>query len=670
MIRFGREITSKPEVSGRREWLVTNGIGGYAMGTVNLTRTRTYHGYLVAATQPPTKRVVLLAALDTWLDLEGYSIPLVTHEWATGVLFPDGYNHLESFYLDGLLPVWEWAYRDVKFTQHLWMPHGKNTTYITYTYTRGECPVKLTIKPLVTYRNHHHTAKGGSQVHVTPIQWEGGKGVDILPVSNLSSRAKEELENQPAPFKILTNASSFNPKGDWWWKFHLATEKYRGQADVEDLYQAGVIEHTFKPGDTLCIVASMDNSAVEEWASSLYTERIRQKELRQRNQLDEAPEWIQQLGLAADQFIVERKIDDVAGKTILAGYPWFTDWGRDTMIALPGLMLATRRYKEAAQTLQTFSRYVDMGMLPNRFPDTDIAPEYNTADATLWYFVAIYEYLQVNRDLELATELYPILSRIIEWHKRGTRYHIGMDRADHLLKQGEPNIQLTWMDVKVDDWVVTPRHGKAVEVNALWYNALRIMGWLSKFLGKDPAHFIVQAEMVQVAFQEKFWYAGGGYLYDVIETPTGNDATIRPNQLFAVSLPFPLIEGEKAKSILNICGKHLLGSYGLRSLSPDHNDYIGTYGGDVKKRDAAYHQGTMWAWLMGTFVTAHWRVYQDAQQAMNYLRPFADQLFDDGLGSIGEIFDGNPPHNPRGCPFQAWSVAEILRCYRELEKAP
>ncbi len=666
MIRFGREITSKPEMSSRREWLVTNGIGGYAMGTVNLTRSRTYHAFLNAATQPPTKRVTLLAALDIWLDLAGYSIPFVTHEWATGVLFPDGYNHLESFYLDGLLPVWEWVYRDAKFTQHVWMPQGKNTTYITYTYTRGQRPVKLTIKPLVTYRNHHHTAKGGSQVHVTPIQWSGGKGMDILPISNLSSRITE-AENAPVPFKILTNADSFTPKGDWWWKFHLATEKYRGQEEIEDLYQAGVIEHSFQPGDTLCLIATLESDEPEDWAASLYTEKQRQTQLRQ--PFDDAPNWIQQLGLAADQFIVDRKNEEESGKTILAGYPWFTDWGRDTMIALPGLMLATHRYHEAAQTLLTFSRYVDMGMLPNRFPDTDIAPEYNTADATLWYFVAIYEYLQVQpHDLELARELFPILQHIIEWHKRGTRYHIGEDKLDHLLKQGEPNIQLTWMDVKVENWVVTPRHGKAVEINALWHNALRIMGWLSKFLGQDPAHFLSQADLVKSSFCEKFWYADGGYLYDVVDTPTGNDSTLRPNQLFAISLPFPLVEGERAKSVIQVCAENLLGSYGLRSLSPDHADYKGTYGGDVKKRDAAYHQGTMWGWLIGAFVMAHWRTYHDVSQAMSYLRPFADQLFDEGLGSIGEIFDGSAPHNPRGCPFQAWSVAEVLRCYRELEK--
>ncbi|KAB2904781.1 MAG: glycogen debranching protein [Anaerolineae bacterium] len=667
VIHFGREITSKTDI--KREWLVTNGMGGYAMGTINLTRTRTYHGFLVAATQPPTGRTMLLAGLDIWLDLQGYSIPFVTHEWSTGVMFPDGYSHLESFYLDGLLPVWEWVYRNVKFIQRVWMPQGKNTTYITYTYTRGQQPVKLTVKPLVTYRSHHHTTKGGAQVHVTPIQWEGGKGLDILPMKNLSSRTAE-TDPPPSPFKILTNATGVSNKGDWWWKFHLATEKYRGQDDVEDLYQAGVIEHTFNPGDTLCLIATMDVNPPESWEDSLHLERQRQKQLRESNQLDNALEWVQQLGLAADQFIVERKIDDIPGKTIIAGYPWFTDWGRDTMVALPGLMLATRRYEEAAQTLLTYSRFVDMGMLPNRFPDTDISPEYNTADATLWYFVAIYEYFQAQpQDKELAGELYPTLARIIEWHKRGTRYHIAVDKTDHLLKQGEPQLQLTWMDVKVDNVVVTPRHGKAVEINALWYNALRIMGRLSRFLDKDPAHFLAQAEMVKDSFRKKFWYADGGYLYDVVDTPTGNDSTLRPNQLFAVSLPFQLLEGDQARSVVDVCADHLLGSYGLRSLSPDSPDYKGTYGGDVKKRDHAYHQGTLWAWLMGAFVTAHWRVYQDAQQAMNYLKPFADHMRDEGLGSIGEIFDGNAPHAPRGCPFQAWSVAEVLRCYRELEKA-
>lgn len=665
MITLGRNITSNAEASLRREWLITNGKGGYAAGTLSLARSRVYHNLLNVSLVPPLKRHTLLASIDTWLELDGHRVPIITHEWATGVVLPDGYRNLESFELDGTLPIWNWVHNDIQIQQRVWMEHGKNTTYITYEYVRGKPAIDLRCKPLVTYRDHHHVTKGGATVNLTPITWEQGQGVDILVAENVGKDAEED-KLAPMPFRILTNGQRMTLDGSWWWSFHLAVENYRGLDDKEDLYQAGQIDHRLKPGDTLVIIVTQEDSPPLAWQESLRLEQARQADLIRQSELTDAPTWIQQLVLAADQFIVDRKFDDQVGKSVIAGYPWFSDWGRDTMIALPGLALATRRYDVAASVLRTFSRYVDQGMLPNRFPDEGGAPEYNTVDATLWYFVAIYLYLQANPDDKaLAKELYPVLLDIIKWHRKGTRFNIHEDKDDNLLYQGEPSIQLTWMDVKVEDWVVTPRQGKAVEINALWYNALRIMAWLADFLGEKDV-FTKPADKVLKSFRNRFWSTNKDYCYDVVDTPDGDDSTLRPNQLFAISLPFQLLEGQQAQQVVDVCARHLVGSHGLRSLSPDHSDYIGTYGGDIKSRDGAYHQGTMWAWLMGAFATAHYRAYGDVAAALNYLQPLQYQLLDGCVGSIAEVFDGDAPHAPHGAFAQAWSVAEVLRVYREL----
>lgn len=383
------------------------------------------------------------------------------------------------------------------------------------------------------------------------------------------------------------------------------------------------------------------------------------------------------LALAADQFIVERSLDDdTPGATIIAGYPWFSDWGRDTMIALPGLTLSTGRPELAAIILRTFARYVDQGMLPNRFPDAGETPEYNTVDATLWYVHAIYQYWQATGDTGLTKELYPVLVDIIDWHRRGTRYGIHV-ADDGLLFSGAPGVQLTWMDAKVGDWVVTPRIGKAVEINALWHNALRVMAGLARHIGQPEAvinHYSEEAERVAETFRQRFWYEAGGYLYDVIDGPDGElgsdgqrrDASLRPNQIFAVSLPFKLLNEAQAQAVVDTCARELWTSYGLRSLAATAQAYTGHYGGPPLARDGAYHQGTVWGWLLGPFATAHHRVYGDALQAKAFLAAMADHMAAGCLGSLSEIFNGDPPHSPRGCFAQAWSVAELLRAWREL----
>ncbi len=382
--------------------------------------------------------------------------------------------------------------------------------------------------------------------------------------------------------------------------------------------------------------------------------------------VENEPDWIKQVVLAADQFIVARALPDQPdGKTVIAGYHWFSDWGRDTMIALPGLTLSTGRYADAANILRTFARFVDQGMLPNRFPDVGERPEYNTVDATLWYFHALHEYHRVTGDDDLLHDLFPTLESIIEWHVKGTRYQIHVDPTDGLLYAGQPDVQLTWMDVKIGDWVVTPRTGKQIEINALWYNALLYLAEFAGKLGEPQDTYQTMAERVRDSFA-RFWNEKSGYCFDVINSPSGDNPTLRPNQLFAVSLPHSPLTAEQQRAVVDVCARKLITSHGLRSLSPDDPRYSGHYGGDGRSRDAVYHQGTVWSWLIGAFVAAHWRVYGDREAARSFLLPFEHHLNDHGVGSISEIFDGDAPFTPRGCIAQAWGVGEVLRAWRLL----
>lgn len=667
MIYFGREVTGSLDAVLRREWLVTNGIGGYVMGTLAGTRTRRYHSLLTASLQPPTRRTLMVASLDAWVEIDGRRSPLVTHEWAAGVVLPDGYRHLESFRLEGTIPVFVWALGDVQIVQRIWMAHGHNTTYVTFTYERGTSTVRLALKPLCTYRDHHRLTKGGYPIDVEPLTcpWPGGQGLTV------QARPERNPTHPSRAFRLFASRGTVDPDGEWWWSFHLAQEKKRGLENQEDLFAAADINAALAPGETLAVAFTAEPSDPRPWEEALQAERDRQRALLDGAELDGAPVWVRQLTLAADQFIVTRDFGGLPGESVLAGYPWFSDWGRDTMIALPGLTLAVGRPQDALAVLKTFAEYVDEGMLPNRFPDAGHAPEYNTVDAPLWFFQAVYACFRDERcDREALAALYPVLAEMLDWYTRGTRFHIRQDPADGLLYAGEPGLQLTWMDAKIDDWVVTPRIGKPVEINALWVNALRIAAELAGAFGhaEDAARFGQQADRAHASFNARFWYSGG-YLYDVIDGPDGDDPTMRPNQILAVSLPFPLLEGERAQAVVDICARELLVSYGLRSLAPDETDYAGYYGGDPLQRDSCYHQGTVWAWLIGPFVSAHYHVYGDARTALSYLTPLADHLSDHGLGTISEIFDGDPPHLPRGCVAQAWSVAEVLRAWRALQPA-
>ena len=414
------------------------------------------------------------------------------------------------------------------------------------------------------------------------------------------------------------------------------------------------------PNESLTLIASTDETPNLDGISAWAERQAYERHLLDQSGLTVEPPWVQHLVLAADQFVVRRTLPgDINGRTILAGYPWFSDWGRDTMISLPGLTLITGRHDVAKEILRTFSRFVNQGLLPNRFPDEGEAPEYNTADATLWYFDAIRAYHNATGDDALLRDLYGVLQEIIEWHVSGTRYNIHVDSADGLLYAGEPGVQLTWMDAKVDNWVVTPRIGKPVEINALWFNALRTMLDFARRLGEPVYRYEALAEKVRAGFA-RFWNEAAGYCYDVIEGPHGDDASLRPNQLLAVALTHTPLDARQQRAVLDACARQLLTPHGLRSLTPDDPAFVGRYAGNQGERDAAYHQGTAWSWLMGPFVRAHLRVFRDPALARSYLTPLIQHLADHGLGSISEIFDGDAPFTPRGCIAQAWAVAELL----------
>ena len=657
MIELGRDICGGFETACRREWLVTNGLGGFASGTVALANTRRYHGLLVAALKPPVARTLLVARLDVLARYRDVPYELGSNEYADGTVHPRGFVHIERFALEGRIPSWRFALADALLEQRIFMAQGCNTTYVEFRLVRGSAPLTLDLRPLCTQRDYHSQHRGQRDFSVDAL----ASGVRIC------------AAGADHAYRILCERGEFHAAPDWHWNFRHRVESERGLDEVEDLFVPGRFSATLAPGESVALVLTAEEGAVEPAA--------RAHELATANDLDltrglaaETPEWIRQLTLAADQFLVTRRGNDGStGTTVIAGYPWFTDWGRDTMIALPGLTLATRRFDTAADILRTFARHVDRGLLPNRFPDGGEAAEYNTVDATLWYFIAIDEYARASGDQQLARDLYPVLAGIVDWHVRGTRHGICVDGRDGLLAAGEPGVQLTWMDAKVGDWVVTPRTGKCVEINALWINALAILERLA-LEQRDTIRAKSLKGLVETArasFSERFWSAEHGYLYDVIDTPAGrDDASLRPNQLFAISLPETLLSAERARSVIDACAGSLVTSQGLRSLAPGDSRYVGHYGGGPLERDGAYHQGTVWSWLLGPFALAHYRAFGDARAARSFLEPVAQHLAEGCVGSVSEIFDGNAPFKPEGCFAQAWGVAETLRAWHVLGRAP
>jgi predicted glycogen debranching enzyme len=640
MVSFGRDITSDFSRATRREWLVTDGVGGWASGTVSGANTRRYHGLFVPALAPPLGRTVLVTKFNEWATVGSDRYPLSSNEYADGTIAPEGFLHVESFRLEQGLPVWIYELDDVQIEKRVWLAQGRPGACVGYRYLRGTRPVTLEITPMVTARDSHAETRGG------------GWAPEVRPADGgIRVRAHDH------EFWI-TLAGAFEASGCWHWGIKHRVETERGLPDREDQFAAGTFRIRLDPKTTSEVIAAMTLDGVA-------TPSRFPSDSGRREADGDRPEWIRQLGRAAGQFLVRRG----SGTTVMAGYHWFEDWGRDTMISLPGLCLATGRFAEAASILRTWASLVSDGLLPNRIPDGSLRPDYNTADATLWYLHAIDRYAAVTEDWTLVRDLWPVLEEIVGRHLRGTRYGIHMDQQDGLLAAGEPGVAVTWMDAKIGDWVVTPRIGKPVEINALWVNALRVMDQFAQRLRVAPAHdYSLLAKRAAGSF-DRYWNPATGCLYDVLDGPAGDDPAIRPNQLLAVSLPHAPVEADspRAKAVVDVCARHLLTSYGLRSLSQADPAYIGTYDGDWRARDGAYHQGTVWAWLIGPFVDAHLRVYREPALARSFLLPFEQHLAEYGLGSIAEIFDGDPPHHPRGCIAQAWSVAEVLRAWMSLE---
>lgn len=647
-ISFDASVTHDLDAAAGREWFETNGLGGWAAGTVAGCHTRRYHGLLVAATRPPVGRMVLLSKLGETVVTGGARYELDTNRYA-GAVQPRGHELLTGFTLDPM-PTFVFEAGGVRLKKTIAAIHGENTTVILYEVLDAEGEFTLELRPLIAYRDYHGMQRANDAIRFANASFAAGV-----------FRARP-YEGAPELFLQAENAS-FSAQPDWYFRFEYAKELERGLSAHEDLFCHGVFTRTLAKGDRFGVIASTGEVAGRDPFALVDKERVRRNAVVAAAGVDD--ETARTLVLAADTFVVRRGEDL---RTVIAGYPWFSDWGRDTMIALPGVCLSTGRHDDAKRILRAFARSVDGGMLPNRFPDGGEAPEYNTVDATLWFFVAAHRYLEATSDEPFVLgELLSVFDDIVACHERGTRHGIRVD-DDGLLHAGEPGVQLTWMDSKVGDWVVTPRQGKPVEIQALWYNALSILADLRKRAGRaaDEADALARAKQVKDQFVAKFWNDDTSCLYDVVDGDR-KDASIRPNQVFALSLPYPLLPKDKARSVLAVIEAQLLTPYGLRSLSPHDPAYRGRYEGGPAERDAVYHQGAVWSWLLGPYADALVKTNgavgkSKARKALDGLAP---HLLEEGLGTISEIFDGDAPHTPRGCPSQAWSVGEALRVWKD-----
>jgi predicted glycogen debranching enzyme len=650
-----------------REWLVTNGLGGYAAGTIAGVATRRFHGLLVAALPAPHGRMMMLNHLAEQLHLpDGKVASLGGEERSDSQLELPGAEHLVEFRLEAGLPVWRYQIGETMLEKQLFLVHQQNTLHLTYRLLSGQAHVRLELRPSLFFRPHE------------------GRVSDALPgpyaLTAIGERYEVSAGTELPPLRLLLYGEQASLTVDRGISKDLfyRVEARRGYDCQGMLWSPGYFSAKLSTGAGATLVAS-----TEAWSAilalepdeALAVERERREHLVAAAHPAAREGLAAELVLAADQFIITPagRIEDAARahaagdevRTVIAGYHWFTDWGRDTMISLEGLTLATGRLAEAGWILRTFAHYIHDGLIPNMFPEGENQGLYHTADATLWFFHALDRYLKATDDRETLRLVLPKLLDIVAHHRQGTRFGIGVDPQDGLLRQGVEGYQLTWMDAKVDDWVVTPRRGKAVEINALWYNALCLLeGWLREEQSeKDAQGLAEQAERARQSFNERFWYKEGGYLYDVIDGEHGDDPTCRPNQLFAISLPHAILDQKRWTQVLEVVRKQLLTPVGLRSLAPGHSDYKSRYDGDLRARDAAYHQGTVWAWLIGPFVDAWLKVHpEDRAGARRWLEGFEPHLSEAGTGTISEIFDAEEPFTPRGCAAQAWSVAEVLRC--------
>jgi predicted glycogen debranching enzyme len=657
------------------EWIETNGLGGYASSTVLGINTRKYHGLLVAAFNPPVNRRVLLAKLDENLIINGKAYQTGSNEFKHGIQ-PRGYEFLSEFSLSPM-PAFKYSVNGVQLQKTIFVPHGRNATIVSYEgYNPHEESVQIQIFPLVNSR-HFQAVTNRDNINWSFLQNPLDRGAIIQPSIPMSTL-----------ILYATDGRYLVGEGAWTKEMYFRVDDSRGESSLDDAYQPGFFEVSLSPMETerfhILAIAGKNENEAQSVFSLIYSGKISDiealfdselkrrisllEEFRRRHADLQMEDWLKWVLLAADSFIVDR--ESTKTKSVIAGYHWFEDWGRDSLISLSGLTLVTGRFEDAKQILLTFNHYCQKGIVPNRFPDSpEDKPVYNTVDATLWYFNAVLQYLKYASDFDFVQkELWDTLKSIVEYHVKGTMNDIRMDN-DGLIAHGP---QLTWMDTKIGDWIITPRDGKAVEIQALWYNALKTMEMLAINLNEkeEAEKYSSMAEMTKKSFVEKFWNPQKECLFDVVNGEQ-RDPSLRPNQIMAVALDFSMLDKAMEEKVVETVWRKLWGTYGLKTLSEDDPRYVRKYLGDWFHRDSAYHNGTVWAWLLGPFTTAFlkvknyekkWRIFAFE----NFLKPlFQIEVFQAGLGTISEIFDADPPHSPQGCISQAWSVAEPLRAYIE-----
>ncbi len=663
-----REALQDNQALLSKEWLVTNGLGGYASQTVLCAPTRRYHGIFVSDLPSPWGRTVMIPRLDEEAIVDGDSFLLSGVEFQDGRVQSDLSPVFSGFTREWQTPVWRCVIKGRRLEKRVIMPYGHNSVYVEYRLLEGEA-IRLHLRPFITFRMldaRLHTARQPA-----------------FPLTVIDGRYEMQLSEGAPSLKMCLRPDGGTFVADFITSRSVCyrVDRDRGSDYIEDLSSPGYFSVDLTAVRPIAFLAS-----TESWdLLGFHPEAIFEAEAQRVRRLladrpdqsdDDMEQW---LTLAADQFIIcpgsrleEQALARASGdeaRTVIAGYHWFTDWGRDTMISLEGLTLCTGRYREARSILRTFAHYIKDGLLPNLFPEGQRTALYHTVDATLWYFHALDRYHRVTGDTETVTTLLPTLKTVIDHHMKGTHFGIRADAEDGLLKAGADGLQLTWMDAKVDGWVVTPRRGKPVEIQALWYNALRCMVSWGRMTGEMTDRWEELAVRAQRSFNARFWREEGGCLFDVVDGEQGNDASFRPNQVLALALEYPILEEVRWRSVVDAVAEQLLTPVGLRSLSRDHRDYKPMYFGDLRARDAAYHQGTVWAWLIGPFIDAWLKVYKDPSGARALLEGFRSHLLDEGIGTVSEIFDAEPPYHPRGCIAQAWSVAEVLRVYRKTRTA-
>lgn len=652
-MRFGKGYWKTFAGGIEREWVITNGAGGYCGSSIIGANTRKHHGLLIASLHAPVQRFMILSKIDETVSIGENVYSLSATQRPSG--YEEGQKHLQTFIYDEL-PQYRYQIEEMFITKTPAFEREKNTITIGYEIVNGSKPSEITFTPLFNFREH------GEKSEKADLKFE------TYTDGNVITLVHEGHKEYPVKFyfsegEICQRTEKYDEEMEY------QTEINTGNTAIDNHFKPYDITVKVKPYETkrISFICSLENEYCMDAFENIRKERERVNLLKKNAGYED--EFAQMLVQAADQFIVKR--ESTGFKTVLAGLPWFTDWGRDTMIALQGLTLVTKRFEDARGILQTFAKYVKNGLVPNMFPDEGMEPLYNTVDASLWYFYSVYKYLEYTggeSDYEfIRTEIYPKLKEIISSYKDGTDFSIYMDE-DGLIHAGSGYDQVTWMDVRVGEWVVTPRHGKPVEINALWYNALKVMEELSERFGESGTEYGELAEKSKESFREKFWNEDKQCLYDVADV-SENDDKIRPNQIWAVSLPYTMLDSEKEKKVVETVISKLYASYGLRSLSSDDAEYKGEYKGRLHDRDAAYHQGTVWAFPLGALITAYAKVNGSSRKSIEYtgklIEPLKDHLMDGCIGSIAEIFDGNEPVISRGCYAQAWSVGEILRAYVE-----